>query len=44
MSDLGDTFATIVTDGSLLLAAAIAALVGLMGLTEPAGLWQVRRR
>ena len=35
MSDLGDTFATIVTDGSLLLAAAIAALVGLISFASP---------
>ena len=30
MSDLGDAFASIVSDGSLLLAAAVAALVGLI--------------
>lgn len=35
MSDLGDTFATVVTDGSLLLAAAIATLVGLISFASP---------
>jgi len=35
MSDLGATFATVVTDGSLLLAAAVAALVGLISFASP---------
>ncbi|SDG07347.1 cytochrome c-type biogenesis protein [Blastococcus aurantiacus] len=35
MSDLGDSLAGIVTDGSLLLAAAVAALVGLISFASP---------
>lgn len=35
MSDLGDAFAGIVSDGSLLLAAAVAALVGLISFASP---------
>ncbi|WP_233517711.1 cytochrome c biogenesis CcdA family protein [Geodermatophilus marinus] len=35
MSDLGATFADIVTDGSLLLAMAVAALVGLISFASP---------
>ena len=35
MSDLGGTFAGIVTDGSLLLAVAVAALVGLISFASP---------
>ncbi len=35
MSDLGDAFASIVSDGSLLLAAAVAALVGLISFASP---------
>ena len=35
MSELGDAFATIVSDGSLLLAAGIAALVGLISFASP---------
>ncbi|TYP87460.1 cytochrome c biogenesis CcdA family protein [Blastococcus xanthinilyticus] len=35
MSDLGATFADIVTDGSLLLAIAVAALVGLISFASP---------
>ncbi|WP_116453449.1 cytochrome c biogenesis CcdA family protein [Blastococcus litoris] len=35
MSELGDAFAGIVTDGSLLLAAAVAALVGLISFASP---------
>ena len=35
MSGLGESFATIVSDGSLLLAAAIAALVGLISFASP---------
>ena len=35
MTDLGDFFADIVTDGFLLLAAAIAALVGLISFASP---------
>ncbi len=35
MSGLGDTLATIVSDGSLLLAAAVAALVGLISFASP---------
>ena len=35
MSDLGATFAGIVTDGSLLLAMAVAALVGLISFASP---------
>ncbi|WP_100501212.1 cytochrome c biogenesis CcdA family protein [Geodermatophilus chilensis] len=35
MSDLGATFAGIVTDGSLLLAVAVAALVGLISFASP---------
>ena len=35
MSELGDNFAAIVTDGSLLLAMAVAALVGLISFASP---------
>ncbi|MCA0143826.1 cytochrome c biogenesis protein CcdA [Blastococcus sp. LR1] len=35
MSDLGDAFASIVSDGSLLLAAGVAALVGLISFASP---------
>ena len=35
MSELGDAFATIVSDGSLLLAAGVAALVGLISFASP---------
>ena len=35
MSELGDAFAAIVSDGSLLLAAAVAALVGLISFASP---------
>ena len=35
MSELGDTLATIVSDGSLLLAAGVAALVGLISFASP---------
>lgn len=35
MSDIGATFASIVTDGSLLLAMAVAALVGLISFASP---------
>ena len=35
MGDLGATFAGIVTDGSLLLAMAVAALVGLISFASP---------
>ena len=35
MSEIGDAFATIVSDGSLLFAAAVAALVGLISFASP---------